>query len=600
MIRRYRIKKLEDIFSDDNKFGKWLDIESLLLKYLWKKGKFSQEVRDSLISSFYISKNRISEEERRTKHDVSAFINTLCECSPLPERKWIHYGLTSSDVVDTANSLMLREANECLLDHIYSFRDALQTLAFKYKSTLQYDRKEKYITSFGYKFALFFNSLNELLSDFKNIRSQIECASFSGSVGTYAHIDMDFQEFAARELNLFSATSSNQVISRTRYYSYFSLLSSIGLLIEELAMELRHLSRTEIAEISEGFEELQIGSSSMPHKKNPITLENICGLVRLLKGYSYSSSLNSAIWLERDISHSSVDRVLFLDATTVLCQIAMRMTKVLENMSVNEVQINSNIRKNKDDLYKRIAFKTLCEKSEYHPDQVKHWIEELSELSQKYHSSFENMFRKSNMPNLLKEEEVENIFDLSYRISHLDEMYSKIFRTHMGKERLSEVLYEKEDIEFAISKIANFLNVEYREDEEVELFGCGEESIMFLSKLTPHLHFKFNLQWITENSEKGDLKEVFKDTGDKKCLFLTALIETGSNIRGPYQFLKRYRPRDVKICTLFFKHSPKAREVPIDFFGLFLPSKEFVGFGVGWEHGLGNLSCVGIPKIIKI
>ncbi|OAL10189.1 hypothetical protein A6V39_01930 [Candidatus Mycoplasma haematobovis] len=589
MIPRYSSERISQIFSDDNKFKKWLEIEKYLLKFLAEKDKFSKKNAEILCNSLSINKDEVYEEEQKTKHDVVAFVNAVCKKTLLIEKKWIHYGITSSDIVDTANSLLLKEANDYLFSLIFELRKVLKHLALKHKALISYDGKQ--IISLGYKFATCYAHLNELLESFSDIRPYIECASISGAVGTCAHVTPDCQEYISQKLNLFSSKASTQVLSRERYSSYFSILASIGTLISDLALDLRQLTRTEIGELSETFGTRQIGSSCMPHKRNPITLENICGLARLLKGYAYSASLNTSIWLERDISHSSVDRVVFLDAITIMALILKKSTSTLRNIVFNEENIRRNLEKAKELVFVETAQQVLLEKTNFSRVQIEHWLEEILVVCKEHNASFEDMFRTSELPKYINAEDLRNIFDLESRVKYVDILYSRIFEEEGMKDNFKKIYFEKEEVELAIARLASLLNGEYRSGEEVILVGIMEGAYLFLEKLLGMLKFKINLKLLSMRDANGDIRRKVGNVGSARILIVDELVDTGTTIGFFKQTLEPMRPIDIKVCTLFTK-----QKVSVDFYGLELPSGNWAGYGMDIENSYRNMEFVGEPN----
>lgn len=590
MIPRYSLDRINQIFSDENKFNKWLEIEKCLLRFLAEKDKLSKKDAEIICNSLYITKEEVYEEEQKTKHDVVAFVNAICKKTVLVEKKWIHYGITSSDIVDTGNSLLLKEANDYLFSLIFELRKVLHDLAFKHKYLISYDGKQ--VISIGHKFAVCYENLNELLESFKNIRPYIECASISGAVGTCCHVTTDCQEYISQKLNLFNSKASTQVLSRERYSSYFSILSSIGALIADLAIDLRHLARTEAGELSETFGEQQIGSSCMPHKRNPITLENICGLARLLKGYAYSASLNNSIWLERDISHSSVDRVVFLDAITTIALILKKSAVAFKNIVFNEENIARNLEKSKEAIFIEATKKVFLEKTSFSKVQIEHWIEEILVICREHKASFEDMFRASELPKHITPEDMKNIFDLEFKIKYVDLLYPRIFGLQEMKNNFKNIYFEKEEVELAITKLATLLNLEYEHQEnkeEILVIGIMEGAYLFLQKLLGLLKFNVNLKLVSMRDTNGDIRLKAGKVANKRILIIDELVDTGATIDFFRQTLEPMKPEDIKVCTLFTK-----KKVPVDYYGLELPQGKLAGYGIDIDGLYRNVEFVGV------
>jgi adenylosuccinate lyase len=429
MISRYQRQVMKDLWSDENKFNSFLAVE-LAASYAWMKtGLFSEEeFRRLEKASFNLSD--IYQIENEVKHDVIAFTKAV-SLTLGDEKKWLHYGLTSTDVVDTAQSLILRDVNHLLLEDIDSFMKVLHQKALQYKKLPSMGRTHGIhaeITSFGLKFALWYEDFKRLRKLFVHASEEVSVAKFSGAVGSYSASAPIIQKLASDYLGLNESIISTQTLQRDRHANYMSVIALIGSELEKIAIEIRHLSRTEVREVSEYFQTNQKGSSAMPHKKNPISSENITGLSRVLRGYMMTSYENIALWHERDISHSSAERIILSDATTLLDYMLHRYMNTLELLQVNEEQIAYNITLTKGLVYSQKLLSSLIQKGYDRNDAYDH-------IQMK---SLEAMNRQTDLLDLLKDdqsilkvisiEELKDIFDSKSYLKYVDDIYDKVFR----------------------------------------------------------------------------------------------------------------------------------------------------------------------------
>ncbi len=345
MIDRYLTKEMKEIFSLENKYQNFLNIEKAVIEAYVSLNKIPESDFEAIDKKAYINLDRINELEEITKHDVIAFTRSISEQLG-PEKKWFHYSLTSTDVVDSAQSLVLHEANSYLNQDITKLLNVLKDKALKYQETPIIGRTHGMhaeVTSFGLKWLLYYDELNRCYHRFLDERKNVEVIKLSGAVGNYANIPMEVEEYVAKKFNLDYALISTQVLSRDRHAGYIYSLVSIASLLEKIATEIRHLSRSEINEVSEYFASGQKGSSAMPHKKNPIGCENICGCARIMKSYLQVALDNNILWHERDISHSSAERIMLPDAISLLHYMLNRLNKIITTLVVNEDKMLENI-----------------------------------------------------------------------------------------------------------------------------------------------------------------------------------------------------------------------------------------------------------------
>lgn len=364
MIERYAPKKIETLFTDESRFDAYLEIEIAVVESWNKLGLVPDSDLKAIQEKAKTNVARIKELEQITKHDVVAFTRQISETLG-EERKWIHYGLTSTDVVDSALGLLYKKADDLILKDYLAFMEALKEKALEYEFQPCIARTHGMhaeVYSFGLKFASFYDEAKRSLKLFEEARKQIECVKLSGAVGTYANIDPRVEEYVAKKLGLSKPSIATQVLSRDRHEEYASAITIASSLIEKIAVEIRNLSRTEIGELEEGFSKGQKGSSAMPQKRNPISSENLTGAARMMRGYLLPILEDNALYHERDISHSIVERVSFIDMIELFDYMLMRMTRVIENLSIFTTRMEENIQKTHGAIYSQRAMNALIEK----------------------------------------------------------------------------------------------------------------------------------------------------------------------------------------------------------------------------------------------
>ena len=338
MIERYTRSEMREIFNETEGFNRYLNVELAVLEALEETRKVPRGTARTIKESVTIDPKRIREIEKTTKHDLVAFVNHIGEQSDAASQ-WLHYGLTSTDVIDTAHALAYKQANRLIERGIERVRETLKSLALTHKDTLMMGRTHGMhadVTTFGLKCAQHYGAFTRSLERFQRARCDIETGKLSGAVGTHTTIDPQMQDKILESLELYTPSLSTQVLWRDAHAHYASVLSLISGSIEQLAVEIRHLSRSEIGEVREGFAKNQTGSSLMPHKKNPIASENLTGCARMMRGYMQMAHENIALWHERDISHSSVERVAFIDSIILLDYMLERLDGTLKKLHVDE------------------------------------------------------------------------------------------------------------------------------------------------------------------------------------------------------------------------------------------------------------------------
>jgi adenylosuccinate lyase len=345
MIERYTLKGMADIWTDENRFRTWLKIELLICEAYGELSEIPAEDLKTIKEKASFDIDRIKEIEKRTKHDVVAFIESVAEFVG-PSSKYIHMGATSSDILDTSFACLLKAASETLIEDINSLMAVLKEKAYQYKFTPMIGRTHGIHAepiTFGLKMAHFYDEMRRNLERMEAARDRISHGKISGAVGTFAHLQPFIEEYVCKNLGLKPAPISTQIIPRDYHAEFFTTLAIIGSSIEKMSLEIRHLQRTEVGEAEEFFSKGQTGSSAMPHKRNPIASENLCGLARLLRGYALSSLENIPLWHERDISHSSVERVIAPDATILLDYMLERVKNVYKNLIIYPERMEKNL-----------------------------------------------------------------------------------------------------------------------------------------------------------------------------------------------------------------------------------------------------------------
>ena len=428
MIPRYSRKEISEIWKPKNKFTIWLRIEILICEALNKIGKVPDKSLKIIKEKARFDEKRIDEIEKEVKHDVIAFLTNLSE-NIGEDSRFIHQGVTSSDILDTTLSIQLKESCKIIKKELKQLLDVLKEKAIFYKRTPCIGRSHGIYaepTTFGLKmlskYFEFKRSYERLLDAEKNI----SVCAISGAVGTFANIDPFVQDYVAKKLKLNSEEVSTQIIPRDRYAYLFSVVSIIASSLENLAIEIRHLQRSELREVQEFFSDKQKGSSAMPHKKNPVLSENITGIARIIRANILPILENISLWHERDISHSSVERVIFPDTLILLDFSLNRMTDVVKNLIVNEKSMLNNLSNSKG-LYnsQRVLLK-LIEKGLTREDAyIK--VQKIAMESWNKNKNFRDLLKKNkSIKGFLSSKEIDKIFELEYHFKNINYIYKKI------------------------------------------------------------------------------------------------------------------------------------------------------------------------------
>ncbi len=429
MIERYSRSEMRKLWTDESKFQTYLEIELLNMEALHELGKVTELELKQAKQNATFNLSEIEELEQELKHDVIAFTRSV-SLHLGDEKRWIHYGLTSTDVVDTALSMRIKKANEIIYKDIISLMEVLKNKAIQYKSTFCIGRTHGIhadISVFGLKWALWYDEFNRHLNRFKSVRKEIEVGKISGAVGNYAFVDPSVETYICEKAGLEQSRISTQTLQRDRIASYITTLALMGASLEKIAIEIRHLQRTEVREVMEDFSSSQKGSSAMPHKKNPISSENITGLSRILRGYSIPALEDIALWHERDISHSSVERIIIPDATMLIDYMLNRYTNVLNNLIVFEDQMLKNIQLTNGVIFSQRVLSLLIEKG-FTREAAYDLIQKLTMQSFQSNLDFKLLLLDNEIiTKTLTKIEIESCFTLEFYAKHIDYIYKRVF-----------------------------------------------------------------------------------------------------------------------------------------------------------------------------
>jgi len=429
MIDRYTRPEMGRIWEAENRYSKWLQVELVACEAMAELGLIPNGAYANIKEKAAFSVDRIHAIEEETKHDVIAFLTNVAEYVG-PDSRYIHLGLTSSDILDTSFALLLREAMDFILQDVHRFMDVLKTKALEHKLTVMIGRSHGIHAepiTFGIKLAVFYAEMKRNLKRLEEAREVISRGKLSGAVGTFANISPEVEARACRKLGLKPAEVSTQIIQRDRHAQYFSTLAILAGTLEKIAVEIRHLQRTEVLEAEEPFSKGQKGSSAMPHKKNPIGAENVTGLARLVRSNCLAALENMALWHERDISHSSVERVIGPDSTILIDYMLNRLSGIISGLVVRPDRMMKNLELMKGLIFSQQVLTRLAEKGlerqlAYEMVQrnaLKVWDEgvDFKEL----------LSRDEEIRRYLSQEEIETLFDVNYHLKHVGAIFDRVF-----------------------------------------------------------------------------------------------------------------------------------------------------------------------------
>ncbi|MCK4860207.1 MAG: adenylosuccinate lyase [Candidatus Omnitrophica bacterium] len=428
MIERYSLSEMKKNWSQENKFRKWLEIEILVCEVWAELGQIPQEALKEIKEKASFDINRIDEIEKEVRHDVIAFLTNVRE-NIGEAGKYLHFGLTSSDILDTTIALILRESADILIKDWENFSRVLKEAAQKYRRMLMIGRTHGMYAepiTFGFKLALFWQEAERNLQRLREAREVINYGKISGAVGTYAHLEPRIEEYVCEKLGLKPAPISSQILQRDRHAQFLTTLAICGSSLEKFALEIRGLQRSEIGEVEEPFLKKQKGSSAMPHKKNPILCERICGLARILRGNAMVSLENIPLWHERDISHSSAERVVLGDSTTLLNYITQQAIFIFENLTVNPQAMQNNLERSKGAIFSQRILLELIKKGLSRENAYK-IIQKDALISEREDRDFKDLLlRNRELLSCLSVKEVDNCFEINYYLERINKVFERL------------------------------------------------------------------------------------------------------------------------------------------------------------------------------
>ncbi|WP_416141175.1 adenylosuccinate lyase [Lysinibacillus capsici] len=428
MIERYTRPEMGAIWTEQNKYQAWLEVEILACEAWAELGDIPKEDVAKIRENASFDVNRILEIEQETRHDVVAFTRAVSETLG-EERKWVHYGLTSTDVVDTALSYLIKQANDILRKDIVNFIDIIATKAKEHKHTVMMGRTHGVHaepTTFGLKLGLWYEEMKRNLERFEAAAKVIETGKMSGAVGTYANIDPRVEQYVCDKLGLAASPISTQTLQRDRHAQYLGALALIATSIEKFATEIRGLQKSETREVEEAFAKGQKGSSAMPHKRNPIGSENMVGMSRLMRGYMVTAYENVALWHERDISHSSAERVILPDATITLNYMLNRFGNIVKNLTVFPENMKRNMDRTFGLIYSQRILLTLIDKGLVR-EEAYDTVQPLAMQAWDEQVQFRTLVDASEkITSYLTKEELDDCFDYNYHLQHVDMIFERL------------------------------------------------------------------------------------------------------------------------------------------------------------------------------
>jgi adenylosuccinate lyase len=428
MIERYSLPRMSAIWSEENRFRKMLDVELYACEALAKQGKIPKNALSQILKKARFEVDRIKEIELETNHDVIAFIKCISEYVG-ESAKYIHMGLTSSDVLDTGLSVQMQEACDILIEDVQKLLRMLKGKATRYKKTLMIGRTHSVHAepmTFGLKMALYYDEMSRNLVRLQHAREIISVGKISGAVGTYANVDPSVEAYVCRKLGLKPARISTQILQRDRHAEYLTAIAITGTSLEKFATEFRNLQHTEIGEVEEYFSKDQKGSSAMPHKKNPIMCERIAGLARILRANSVAGMEDIVLWHERDISHSSVERVVLPDSTILLDYMLNKFADIVSHLVVNEDRMLENLNRSGGVVFSGKLLLELISKG-LTRNEAYDKVQQVAFAAKRDKVDFKtSLLRDDGMRSILSIDDIENIFDFAYHIKNVDKIYRQV------------------------------------------------------------------------------------------------------------------------------------------------------------------------------
>ncbi len=429
MIERYSVKEIDKIFSLKSRYEYFLKVELAVIKAYVDLGIIPKNDYELILKNATVNVKEINELEKETKHDVIAFTRSLDKYLG-NEKKWVHYNLTSTDVVDTALSLQIKDSNKIILEYSKNLLETLKSLSLKYKDTPCIGRSHGIhaeVTSFGLKFAYFYDELKRDIQRFNFEKEFVEVVKISGTVGNFSNLPYELEGLVGTNLELNRPNISTQVLSRDRLIGYTYSLAQFASLLNKIALEIRHLSRTEVGEINEHFSKGQKGSSAMPHKKNPIGCENICGLSRIVISSLNVAFENNPLWHERDISHSSTERIYLPDDINLICYMFNRLNNILINLDVHPDKMIENINLSKGVIYSGKVLNYCLKNNSYSREELYDRIQNLAFIAMDSKIELKELLEKDEIySKILTKKELDELFSYDYVFEKINYIYKKV------------------------------------------------------------------------------------------------------------------------------------------------------------------------------
>ena len=429
MIPRYTRPEMARIWSDENRFRTWLAVEVAATETLAEAGLVPKDAAKAIKERADFRVERIHEIEAEVRHDVIAFTTAVAEIVG-PHARWFHYGLTSNDVVDTAQALLIRQANEVIAQDLHRLSEVLERRAWEFKDTPMIGRTHGIHAepiTFGFKIANWYSETQRNIERFIAAAEDMRVGKFSGAVGVFAHLTPELEEKICARIGLKAAAVSSQVIQRDRHAHYLATLAVIASTLDKIATELRHLQRTEVREAEEFFSEKQKGSSAMPHKRNPVTLEQISGLARLVRANAQAGFENVALWHERDISHSSVERVILPDSTTLMDYMLNKITSILETMYVYPERMRANLDSTHGLIFSGQLLLDLVEHGVSREDAYR-LVQSHAMRAWKEGLNFHDLvLADKEIAAKVPRKQIEYAFDLPRQLKNVDKIFARVF-----------------------------------------------------------------------------------------------------------------------------------------------------------------------------
>lgn len=429
MIARYTLPQMGRIWTEENKFRRWLDVEIAVCEVQAEMGLIPAQAVQVIKQKAAFDVTRIHQIEQTVRHDVIAFLTNVAEHVG-PESRFIHYGLTSSDIVDTANALLLKQAGELIIADLEQLCQTLHRRAIEFKHTPMMGRTHGMHaepTTFGLKLALWYADMQRNHQRMQRALDTVSYGKISGAVGTFAHLDPEIEERVCARLGLKPAPISTQIIQRDRHAEFLAVLAIIAACVEKIALEIRHLQRTEVGEVHEYFGEGQKGSSAMPHKRNPITCEQLCGLARLVRSNLHAGLENVALWHERDISHSSVERVILADSCILTDYLLQKAAILIHKLVVHPEQMRKNMDASRGLVFSGALLLAMT-RSGLSREEAYRLVQRCAMQALDEGKDFRQLvLADPDITAIMPREQIERVFDVNLYLRNVDKIFARVF-----------------------------------------------------------------------------------------------------------------------------------------------------------------------------